>query len=152
MKPFLECTDEELQKSALEKLQGAFVFSQLALEAFKKHDEGKGSTLIFSGATAALKGSAKFGVFAAGSFGIRALSQSLAREFQPQGIHVSHVVIDGEHQVYPRMASLVLTPVLAGMIETPRVKEMLGTAASGRRLDPDDIAKVGTSYVRRVVY
>ena len=105
MKPFLECTDEELQKSALGKLQGAFVFSQLAIEAFKKHDEGKGSTLIFSGATAALRGGAKFGLFAAGSFGIRALSQSLAREFQPQGIHVSHVVIDGERRVpsAPRM-------------------------------------------------
>ena len=95
MKPFLECTDEELQKTALEKIQGAFVFSQLAIEAFKKHDEGKGGTLIFSGATAALRGSAKLGVFAAASFGVRALSQSLAREFQPQGIHVSHVVIDG---------------------------------------------------------
>ena len=114
VKPFLECTDEELQKSTLEKLQGAFVFSQLAIEAFKKHDEGKGSTLIFSGATAALKGSAKFGLFAAGSFGLRALSQSLAREFQPQGIHVSHLIIDGERRVYSRMTTLVLTPVLQG--------------------------------------
>ena len=114
VKPFLECTEEELQKSALEKIQGAFIFSQLAIEAFKKHDEGKGSTLIFSGATAALRGSAKFGLFAAGSFGIRALSQSLAREFQPQGIHVSHLIIDGERRAYPRMTSLDLTSVFQG--------------------------------------
>lgn len=148
MKPFLECTDEELQRSALEKLQGAFVFSQLAIEAFKKHDEGKGSTLIFSGATAALRGSAKISLFAAGSFGLRALSQSLAREFQPQGIHVSHVVIDGERRACSRITGLALTPVPAGVIETPQVREMRGmdqSAASGHRLDPNEIAKVGPS-------
>ena len=149
MKPFLESTDEELEKSALEKIQGAFVFSQLAIEAFKKHDEGKGSTLIFSGATAALRGSAKVGLFAAASFGIRALSQSLAREFQPTGIHVSHVVIDGKCRLSSRMTSRVvlhLTRGSAGMIETPQVKAAQGTersAAKGYKLDPDDIAKVG---------
>lgn len=52
-------------------------------------------TLIFTGATASIKGSAKFATFASAKFALRALAQSLAREFGPQGIHVSHAIIDG---------------------------------------------------------
>jgi NAD(P)-dependent dehydrogenase (short-subunit alcohol dehydrogenase family) len=52
-------------------------------------------TLIFTGATASLKGSANFAAFASGKFALRALAQSLAREFGPKGVHVSHVIIDG---------------------------------------------------------
>jgi len=52
-------------------------------------------TLIFTGATAGIKASAKFAAFASAKFGLRALSQSLAKEFGPQGVHVSHVVADG---------------------------------------------------------
>jgi NAD(P)-dependent dehydrogenase (short-subunit alcohol dehydrogenase family) len=52
-------------------------------------------TLIFTGATASIKGSAQFAAFASGKFALRALAQSLAREFGPQGIHVSHAIIDG---------------------------------------------------------
>ncbi len=56
---------------------------------------GKG-TILFTGATASLRGSAKFGAFAASKFAVRALAQSMAREFGPQGIHVAHVIIDGQ--------------------------------------------------------
>ena len=56
---------------------------------------GKG-TVLFSGATASLRGSAKFGGFAAAKFALRALAQSMAREFGPKGVHVAHVIIDGE--------------------------------------------------------
>jgi short-subunit dehydrogenase len=52
-------------------------------------------TLIFTGATAAVKASAKFAAFASAKFALRALSQSLAKEFGPQGVHVSHVIADG---------------------------------------------------------
>lgn len=52
-------------------------------------------TLIFTGATASLKGSAMFASFAVGKFATRAMAQSLAREFGPQGVHVSHAIIDG---------------------------------------------------------
>ncbi|KAE8148742.1 NAD(P)-binding protein [Aspergillus avenaceus] len=52
-------------------------------------------TLIFTGATAALKGGSGLGSFAMSKFAIRALSQSLAREFGPQGVHVAHAIIDG---------------------------------------------------------
>ena len=52
-------------------------------------------TLIFTGASASLRGKPRFALFTAAKAGLRAMSQSLAREFQPQGIHVAHVVIDG---------------------------------------------------------
>lgn len=52
-------------------------------------------TLIFTGATASLKGSAQFAAFSTGKFALRALAQSLAREFGPKGVHVSHVIVDG---------------------------------------------------------
>lgn len=52
-------------------------------------------SLIITGATASVKGSAQFGSFAAGKFALRALGQSLAREFGPKGVHVAHAIIDG---------------------------------------------------------
>ena len=52
-------------------------------------------SLIVTGATASSRGSAKFGGFAAGKFALRGLSQSLAREFGPKGVHVAHVIVDG---------------------------------------------------------
>ena len=52
-------------------------------------------TLIVTGATASIKGSAKFACFAAGKSGARALAQSIAREYQPKGVHVAHAVVDG---------------------------------------------------------
>ena len=55
---------------------------------------GKG-TILFTGATASLRGGAGFAAFAGAKHALRALAQSLARELGPQGIHVAHVVIDG---------------------------------------------------------
>lgn len=52
-------------------------------------------SLIVTGATASVKGSAKFAIFAAGMWAKRALAQSIAREYQPKGVHVAHAVIDG---------------------------------------------------------
>ena len=54
-----------------------------------------GGTILFTGATAGLRGSAGFAALAMPKFGLRALAQSMAREFGPKGIHVAHVVIDG---------------------------------------------------------
>jgi NAD(P)-dependent dehydrogenase (short-subunit alcohol dehydrogenase family) len=53
-------------------------------------------TILFTGATASLRGSANFAPFAIAKFGLRALAQSMARELGPKGIHVAHVVIDGQ--------------------------------------------------------
>jgi NAD(P)-dependent dehydrogenase (short-subunit alcohol dehydrogenase family) len=55
---------------------------------------GKG-TILFTGATASIRGSAKFAAFASAKFALRALAQSMARELGPQGIHVAHIIIDG---------------------------------------------------------
>jgi NAD(P)-dependent dehydrogenase (short-subunit alcohol dehydrogenase family) len=55
---------------------------------------GKG-TMLFTGATASLRGSAGYAAFAGAKHALRALAQSLARELGPRGIHVAHVVIDG---------------------------------------------------------
>jgi NAD(P)-dependent dehydrogenase (short-subunit alcohol dehydrogenase family) len=52
-------------------------------------------TMLFTGATASLRGSAGFAAFAGAKHALRALAQSLARELGPQGIHVAHVVVDG---------------------------------------------------------
>ncbi len=52
-------------------------------------------TIIFTGATASVRGSAHFSAFAGAKHGLRALAQSMARELGPKGIHIGHVVIDG---------------------------------------------------------
>ena len=55
---------------------------------------GHGS-ILFTGATASIRGGAGFSAFAGAKFALRALSQSMARELGPQGIHVAHIIIDG---------------------------------------------------------
>jgi short-subunit dehydrogenase len=55
---------------------------------------GRG-TIIFTGATASLRGSAGFAGFAGGKFALRSLAQAMARELGPQGVHVAHTIIDG---------------------------------------------------------
>jgi NAD(P)-dependent dehydrogenase (short-subunit alcohol dehydrogenase family) len=78
--------------------KAAFIFSQALLPLLLSTTSSKTQyppTLIFTGATAAIKASAHFVSFASAKFGLRALSQSLAKEFGPQGVHVSHVVADG---------------------------------------------------------
>jgi NADP-dependent 3-hydroxy acid dehydrogenase YdfG len=55
---------------------------------------GKG-TILFTGASAGVKGYARSAPFAMGKFALRGLAQSMARELHPQGIHVGHVVVDG---------------------------------------------------------
>jgi NAD(P)-dependent dehydrogenase (short-subunit alcohol dehydrogenase family) len=55
---------------------------------------GRG-TIVFTGATASLRGGANFANLAVGKFGLRALAQSMARELGPRGVHVGHVIIDG---------------------------------------------------------
>ena len=57
-------------------------------------ERGRG-TMLFTGATASVKGSSGFSAFAGGKHALRALAQSMARELMPQNIHVAHVVIDG---------------------------------------------------------
>lgn len=78
-----------------------FLFSQTVLPlllASRNIPDSHPPTLLFTGATASLRGSAKFSVLAGGKFVTRAVSQSIAREFGPQGIHVGHIIVDGPVQ------------------------------------------------------
>ena len=71
---------------------GAVHFANGLLPAMEA--AGKG-TMIFSGATASVKGGARFSAFASSKFALRGLAQSLAREYGPKGVHIAHTVIDG---------------------------------------------------------
>jgi NAD(P)-dependent dehydrogenase (short-subunit alcohol dehydrogenase family) len=71
---------------------GGFLFGREALRAMKPRGRG---ALLFTGASASLRGRPFFAAFTAAKGGLRNLAQSLAREFGPQGIHVGHVVVDG---------------------------------------------------------
>jgi NAD(P)-dependent dehydrogenase (short-subunit alcohol dehydrogenase family) len=65
-------------------------------QAVARRMAGRGrGTILFTGATASLRGAANFAAFATAKHGIRALAQSMARELGPRNIHVAHVVIDG---------------------------------------------------------
>ena len=82
----------ETQKSINITCFGAFLVAQ---EAAKRMLKRKSGSIFFTGATAGVKGFANSPVFAMGKFGLRGLAQSLARELHPQGIHITHFVIDG---------------------------------------------------------
>jgi NAD(P)-dependent dehydrogenase (short-subunit alcohol dehydrogenase family) len=71
---------------------GGFHLGQAAVPALLASG---GGSLIFTGASGSLRGKANFAPFAAAKAALRALAQSIAREYGPQGVHVGHVVIDG---------------------------------------------------------
>jgi len=85
--------DPEATRAAIEvTCFGAFLVAQQA--ARRMLARGSGS-ILFTGASAGVKGFANSSVFAMGKFGLRGLAQSLARELHPQNIHIGHFVIDG---------------------------------------------------------
>ena len=71
---------------------GGFLVGQASAKRMLKQGAG---TIIFTGASASVKGYAQSAAFAMGKFALRGLAQSMARELAPQNIHVAHVVIDG---------------------------------------------------------
>lgn len=77
---------------------GGFHVGRAAARAMLRRPaaEGSGGTILFTGATASLRGSALFHNLAVPKFGLRALAQSMARELSPKGIHVAHVIVDGQ--------------------------------------------------------
>ena len=90
--PLLDTPAEMFEKVWRLGCYAGFVVGQAAARVMAPR--GRGS-IQFTGATAALRGGDGFAAFAASKFGLRALAQSMAREFGPQGLHVAHVVIDG---------------------------------------------------------
>lgn len=89
---FADIRLDRFEKSLAVSSLGAFHCAQQVLPGMV--DRGRG-TILFTGCSASLTGIAGFSDLCCGKFAMRALSQCLAREFQPQGIHVAHVVIDG---------------------------------------------------------
>jgi|DEB0MinimDraft_10_1074344.scaffolds.fasta_scaffold57578_2 NAD(P)-dependent dehydrogenase (short-subunit alcohol dehydrogenase family) len=89
---------------------GGFLNARAAATRMLTRGQG---TILFTGATASLRGGKGFAAFASGKFALRALAQSMARELGPEGIHVTHINIDG----------------------------MIGDSDDGSKLAPDDIAE-----------
>jgi NAD(P)-dependent dehydrogenase (short-subunit alcohol dehydrogenase family) len=115
----LEIPPERFDECFRANCAGAFYAAQQVLPAMVEAGRG---TILLTGATASLRGSARFSALAVGKFGLRALSQSMAREFGPQGIHVAHVVIDGQ-------------------INTPSMRERSPDREEHTMLSPEAIAE-----------
>jgi len=99
----MQLSPADLERTWRINCLGGLITAQAVLPNMVERGRG---TILFSGATAALRGSAQFASLAVGKFGLRALAQSMARELGPRGIHVAHVIIDGG-------------------IDTPRVRAMM---------------------------
>ena len=115
----LEIPPERFDECFKANCAGAFYTARQVLPAMIEAGRG---TILMTGATASLRGSARFSALAVGKFGLRALAQSMAREFGPQGVHVAHVVIDGQ-------------------INTPRMRAMSPEREEHTMLSPDAIAE-----------
>ncbi|MFN3571010.1 MAG: SDR family oxidoreductase [Polaromonas sp.] len=68
---------------------------EVAKRMVQRDGDGHKGTIIFTGATASLRGGANFAAFSGAKMALRALAQSMARELGPRGVHVAHVVVDG---------------------------------------------------------
>ncbi|MBV8534792.1 MAG: SDR family NAD(P)-dependent oxidoreductase [Alphaproteobacteria bacterium] len=90
--PLIELVPAEVQKALMVSAYGGFLVAQQAVR--RMLPKGKGAVL-FTGASASVKGYPQSAPFAMGKFALRGLAQSMARELAPQGIHVAHFVIDG---------------------------------------------------------
>lgn len=89
----LNATAEDFKRCWEANCYGGFLVGRAA--ATRMTPRGSGS-ILFTGATASKRGSAQFFNLSVGKFGLLALAQAMARELGPQGIHVAHVIIDGQ--------------------------------------------------------
>ena len=90
--PLVDLAPADVARALAVSAFGGFLVAQAAAKAMLQH--GKGA-ILFTGASASVKGYPGSAPFAMGKFALRGLAQSIARELQPKGIHVAHVVIDG---------------------------------------------------------
>lgn len=88
----LEADSNDFERCWRVGCMGGFLVGREAAKIMANRGSG---TILFTGATASLRGSAQFFNLAVGKFGLRALAQSMARELGPKGVHVAHVIIDG---------------------------------------------------------
>ncbi|CAL5013005.1 unnamed protein product [Urochloa decumbens] len=90
--PFLAVTPDAFHRSLAVSAAGAFHCAQQVIPGMVERGRG---TIIFTGSSASVTGFAGYSDLSCGKFALRGLSQSLAREFQPAGVHIAHVIIDG---------------------------------------------------------
>ena len=90
--PFATLDPDEVRRTLIVTAFGAFLVAQRA--ATRMLTKGSGA-ILFTGASASVKGYAESAPFAMGKFALRGMAQSMARELAPKGIHVAHFVIDG---------------------------------------------------------
>ncbi|MBR1125840.1 SDR family NAD(P)-dependent oxidoreductase [Bradyrhizobium lablabi] len=90
--PFVDLVPAEVEQAIAVSAFGGFLVAQ---QAAKRMLPSKHGAILFTGASASVKGYAQSAPFAMGKFALRGLAQSMARELSPQGIHVGHFVIDG---------------------------------------------------------
>lgn len=90
--PVTDIDPEEVRKALMITCYGGFLVGQTAARQMLARGSG---TILFTGATASVKGFPHSASFAMGKFGLRGLAQSMARELAPKNIHVAHFVIDG---------------------------------------------------------
>jgi NAD(P)-dependent dehydrogenase (short-subunit alcohol dehydrogenase family) len=88
----LDLTPEAFEATWRGSTYAGFLFAQTVVP---KLLASGGGTLLFTGATASLRGRGAFTAFASAKAGLRSLAQSIAREYGPKNIHVAHIVIDG---------------------------------------------------------
>lgn len=120
MGPLVELDPEAVTKAVQVTALGAFYCAQEAAKRMLPQGQG---ALLFTGASAGVKGFPRSATFAMGKFALRGLAQSLARELHPQGIHVGHFVIDGG----------IRNPARPGRMDGPENPDSM--------LDPDAIAR-----------
>jgi NAD(P)-dependent dehydrogenase (short-subunit alcohol dehydrogenase family) len=90
--PLLELDPGDVEKSIQVSAFGGFLVAQAAVRRMLPNGHG---AILFTGASASVKGYAQSVPFAMGKFALRGLAQSMARELAPQGLHIAHFVIDG---------------------------------------------------------
>src|SRR3954468_3744362 len=89
---FVELAPADVAQAIAISAFGGFLMAQRAVRRMLPHKHG---AILFTGASASVKGYPHSAPFAMGKFALRGLAQSMARELSPQGIHVAHFVIDG---------------------------------------------------------
>ena len=90
--PVADLDPAEVERAIRTTAFGGFLVAQEAVRRMLPNNHG---AVLFTGASASVKGYAQSAAFAMGKFALRGLAQSMARELSPQGIHVAHFVIDG---------------------------------------------------------
>ena len=147
-KKVLETEPAEFEGSWRAGCLGGFL---VAGEAARGMVANGGGTILFTGATASLRGGAGFVNLAVGKFGLRALAQSLARELGPKGVHVAHIIIDGQigseryaHLVAERPPRRAFSP------RCHRRELLPAPSPASQRLDPGDRPPaLGRTLLRR---